>query len=50
MYNKLLSLCIPTYNRADILKETLTKLVLEPAFILGRVEICISDNASTDHT
>lgn len=50
MSEKILSICIPTYNRADILDKTLSKLVLEPAFQSGQIEICISDNASPDHT
>lgn len=50
MPERILSICIPTYNRADILDKTLSKLILEPSFQSGRVEICISDNASTDNT
>lgn len=45
----LLSICIPTYNRAEILKDTLYTLVQDPAFSID-VEIIISDNASTDNT
>ncbi len=50
-YNKqpLLSICIPTYNRAEILKRTLTKIVNDVDFD-DSVEIVISDNASTDNT
>lgn len=45
----LLSICIPTYNRGDILNVTLSSLVKDSAF--GEdVEIIISDNASTDNT
>lgn len=44
-----LSICIPTYNRANHLKKTLDSIVLQKAF--GEdVEIIISDNASTDET
>lgn len=50
MPEKILSICIPTYNRADILDKTLSDLVLEPSFQLGKIEICISDNASPDNT
>lgn len=50
MAEKILSICIPTYNRADILDCTLSHLVNETAFLEGKVEICISNNASTDHT
>ena len=46
-----LSICIPTYNRAEYLKETLRSIVdqIEPEFS-QTVEVCISDNASTDNT
>ena len=50
MSEKILSICIPTYNRANILDQTLSELVLEPSFKSGRIEICISDNASPDNT
>lgn len=44
----LLSICIPTFNRADILKANLNILIPQCE---GRpVEICISNNASSDHT
>jgi glycosyltransferase involved in cell wall biosynthesis len=47
----LLSICIPTYNRAELLKETLHSIVSQPLFIeTGYVEIVISDNCSSDHT
>jgi len=42
-----LSICIPTYNRANYLKETLDSIVNQ---LDDEVEIAISDNASTDHT
>lgn len=45
----LLSICIPTYNRAEILQETLKKIVSNYDFD-DEVEIVISDNASTDST
>ena len=43
----LLSICIPTYNRAEILRETLAHLVeiSDPSF-----EIVVSDNCSSDNT
>lgn len=50
MPEKILSICIPTFNRAELLDETLSHLVLEPSFLLGKIEICISDNASPDST
>lgn len=51
MSNKppLLSICIPTYNRADYLKGALENITSDPAFD-NSVEIVISDNASTDNT
>lgn len=45
----LLSICIPTYNRADILKDTLSRIVSYKSFV-DDVELVISDNCSTDHT
>ena len=47
----LLSICIPTYNREQYLDETLASIInqLKPDNV-GNVEICISDNASTDNT
>jgi glycosyltransferase involved in cell wall biosynthesis len=49
MADIILSICIPTYNRGDILRQTLQKHVSDPAFD-ATVEIVISDNASTDNT
>lgn len=45
----LLSICIPTYNRAEYLKDALDNITSDPAFD-ERVEIIVSDNASTDDT
>lgn len=42
-----LSICIPTYNRADCLKEALDSLIHQST---NEVEIVISDNASKDNT
>lgn len=47
--NYLLSICIPTYNRGEILKKTLASITNDPAFD-RRVEIIVSDNCSTDNT
>lgn len=51
MENKqpLLSICIPTYNRAEYLEGALENITSDPAFD-DRVEVIISDNASTDDT
>jgi glycosyltransferase involved in cell wall biosynthesis len=43
-----LSICIPTYNRAAILEESLEILV--PQCVDRPVEVCVSNNASTDET
>lgn len=45
----LLSICIPTYNRGNILKENLKDIIKLPEFD-DSIEIVISDNASTDNT
>ncbi len=42
-----LSVCIPTYNRADLLSKTLQSFLPQ---LTADVEIVVSDNASTDHT
>lgn len=50
-FSPALSICIPTYNRADILRQTLEHLVSQPVFRETReIEIVVSDNASTDST
>lgn len=46
----LLSICIPTWNRAAVLKNTVTALTNSRSFADGKVEIVISDNASDDET
>lgn len=43
-----LSVCIPTYNRARILQRSLQCLL--PQCVNRPVEVCISNNASTDGT
>lgn len=50
MSQYLVSICIPTYNRAPYLKKCLDSLVCQPEFQEGLVEIVVSDNASTDST
>lgn len=50
MAEKTLSICIPTFNRANALEETLKMLEGEVRGIENDVEICISDNGSTDST
>lgn len=47
----LLSLCIPTYNRANELRQMLEHLVSLKVFSEGDdIEAVVSDNASTDNT
>lgn len=48
--SKLLSICIPTYNRCDILDVTLHKLFSNPDFDNDSIEVIVSDNCSTDNT
>ena len=52
MANKpLLSICIPTYNRAKYLKDALDSILKQiNENNKYKVEICISDNASEDNT
>ena len=47
---KVLSLCIPTFNRAHCLKEQFKRLLTIHPEDLRRIEIIISDNHSTDAT
>lgn len=46
----LVSICIPTYNRAEYLKNSLDSLIDQSEFKNGMVSIVISDNSSTDGT
>jgi glycosyltransferase involved in cell wall biosynthesis len=48
----LVSICIPTFRRAELLKLTLDRLssVLTEGGWSDKVEVCISDNASPDET
>lgn len=48
MEKPLLSICIPTYNRADCLRRALESIVDQDRF--EEIEIVISDNCSTDNT
>lgn len=51
-YNEILiSICIPTYNRAEFLDKTIQSIVQQKIFIeTFLVEIVISDNCSSDNT
>ncbi|MBN1832436.1 MAG: glycosyltransferase family 2 protein [Deltaproteobacteria bacterium] len=44
-----LSICIPTYNRRECLKELLDSII-DQVDSLAPVEICVGDDASTDDT
>ena len=48
--SKLLSICIPTFNRSEILDDTLNKLFSNPYFDANYIEVIVSDNCSTDST
>lgn len=48
MENNELSICIPTFNRADVLKSSLLELVSAVKDI--KLPIYVSDNCSTDNT
>lgn len=45
-----LSICIPTYNRSEFLKECMNSVLASVAGRGSEVEIVVSDNASTDGT
>jgi abequosyltransferase len=46
-----LSFCIPTYNRQEYLRENILAIIKQlNESIIDEVEICISDNCSTDGT
>jgi glycosyltransferase involved in cell wall biosynthesis len=46
----LLTIAIPTYNRASCLERLLQTLAIELRGLESQVSIIVSDNASTDHT
>lgn len=46
----LVSICIPTYNRSDCLRQTLESIICQKEFFEKKVEVVINDNASTDET
>ncbi len=52
MVDKIISICIPTYNRRVDLKDLLDNIIEELNIdnLWDDVEVCISDNASTDDT
>ena len=47
----LLSICIPTYNRQKYLREAISEIIRQiPENFINEVEICVSDNDSSDGT
>ncbi|MBQ8098643.1 MAG: glycosyltransferase [Bacteroidaceae bacterium] len=46
----ILSLCLPTYNRAQCLRQQFLRMLSLPDDVLGQIEIIVSDNCSTDDT
>ena len=50
MKKPILSICIPTYNRADVLKLCMEAMVQHELMRKGEIEIVVCDNASTDET
>jgi hypothetical protein len=46
----LLSICIPTYNRAGLLEPALAHLMAARRPYADRIEVVVADNASTDRT
>jgi glycosyltransferase involved in cell wall biosynthesis len=46
----LLSICIPTYNRAEYLDKSIASIVSQTEFSIESVELVVSDNASNDNT
>ena len=45
-----ISICIPTYNRADSLANCLNSIAIAAKNFVGRFEVCVSDNCSDDDT
>ena len=48
--DKILSICIPTYNRAKVIDRLFQNISKEIDGVAEAVEVCVSDNASTDET
>lgn len=44
------SICIPTYNRADYLRDALESIRMQLSDVADAVEVVIADNASVDNT
>lgn len=50
MFKPKISICIPTYNRADSLRNCLNSISIAEKNYAGRFEVCVSDNGSDDNT
>lgn len=50
MDKPVISFCIPTYNRCELLLENVNEIIIQAKNQKINVEICISDNCSTDNT
>lgn len=50
MENPIISFCIPTYNRCQLLSENISEIIKQSTENEVYTEICISDNCSTDDT
>ena len=50
MYQPKITICIPTYNRANCLENCLNSIAIASKNHLKQFEVCISDNGSTDNT
>lgn len=48
--NPILSICVPTYNRGDLLDKLLDQLCSLSVLAKSKIEVCISDNFSSDAT
>ena len=49
--NYKLSICIPTYNRSNELKQCIDSIVCQKEFLINnQVEIIVCDNCSSDNT
>ena len=46
----LISICIPTYNRSFYLNNLLNNIYIVSKYNYAHIEVCISDNHSTDQT
>jgi glycosyltransferase involved in cell wall biosynthesis len=50
MDEPIITICIPTYNRATSLENCLNSITIASKDHLERFEVCVSDNGSTDNT